>query len=160
MGRTTRLLAALALGLLLAVGCTSPADDAEQRLLAADRAFLQATIDGGLDGWMSFFTEDATRVDLQGGTAVGLEEIRQADAPLFEAGGLRLRWEPETAVAFAGGREGLTRGRYTLIRPQEDGEPEVAGRGAYLTLWRLEDGRFKVYLDTGAPDPPEGKLID
>ena len=64
------------------------------------------------------------------------------------------------AVAFAGGKEGLTRGPYTLIRPVEDGEPEVLGRGQYLSLWRFEDGRFKVYLDTGAPDPPEAELLD
>jgi hypothetical protein len=55
----------------------------------------------------------------------------------------------------------MTRGRYTLIRPaQFDGDPEVVGRGNYLTLWRLEGGRYKVYLDTGAADSPADELID
>ena len=81
---------------------------------------------------------------------------------LFEPGGLRLRWEPTEAVAFTGGGGGMTRGRYRLQReePAEDGSPEIVGEGTYLTLWRFEDGRLKVYLDTGAPDPPSEKLID
>ena len=163
MRRYPRLVALLGPALVLALGCApSPVDgeEIERQLLEADRAFLQASIDDGLDGWMSFFTADAVRVNFEGGTAVGLDEIRETDAPLFEPGGIRLRWEPAAAVVFAGGREGLTRGPYMLIRPVEDGEPEVLGRGQYLSLWRWEDGRFKVYLDTGAPDPPETRLLD
>jgi hypothetical protein len=129
-------------------------------LLAADRAFLQATLDDGLEGWLSSFTADAMRIDPRGETAIGLDEIRAFDAPLFEAGGLRLLWEPRTAAGFAGGREGVTQGRYTLVRPAQDGgDPEVVGSGGYLTLWRLEDGHFRVYLDTGFPDPPARALL-
>jgi len=112
---------------------------------------LQATVEHGLEGWLSFFTDDALRVDLHGQTTVGLDAIRVADAPLFEPGGLRLRWEPTEAVAFTGGESGMTRGLFTLNRDTSagDGGPDIVARGAYLTLWRREDGRFKVYLDTG-----------
>ena len=143
----------------LAFSCVPrPSPEAlEQQLLDADRAFLKATVEDGLDGWLSFFTEDALRVDLHGQTVIGLEAIRSADAALFEPGGLRLRWEPQEAVAFELGDGGITRGSYTLIR---DGESEIVERGTYLTLWRNEDGRFKVSLDTGAPDLPILELID
>jgi len=148
----------------VAVACgPAPSREAfEQELLAADRAFLQASIDDGLEGWLSFFTDDALRVDLNGRTVAGLDAIRAADAALFEPGGLRLLWEPAEAVAFTGGEGGMTRGRYTLRRNAraEDGQPDIVGEGTYLTLWRREGGRFKVYLDTGAPDPPQENLID
>ena len=123
---------------------------------------MQATVEHGLEGWLSFFTDDALRVDLQGQTVVGLEAIRAADAALFEPGGLRLRWEPAKAFAFTGRQGGMTRGRYRLIldAPADDGGPDIVAEGTYLTLWRREDGRFKVYLDTGAPDPPLEALLD
>lgn len=154
----------IGIALTLALACTSmPSREAvEQELLEADRAFLQATVEDGLEGWLSFFTDDALRVDLHGQTAVGLEAIRVADASLFEPGGLRLRWEPTEAVAFTGGEGGMTRGRYTLNRDASagDGGPDIFVEGTYLTLWRREDGRFKVYLDTSAPDLPLEALID
>ncbi len=152
----------IAIGIALACTATPSRETVEQELLESDRAFLQATVTDGLEGWLSFFTDDALRVDLHGQTAAGLDAIRIADAPLFEPGGLRLRWEPTEAVAFTGGEGGMTRGRYTLSRdtPAGDGGPDVVAEGTYLTLWRREDGRFKVYFDTGAPDPPLETLID
>ena len=151
--------------LAVAVACSpqGSGETSEQELLDADSAFLQATIEDGLEGWLSFFTDDALRVDLQEGqTIVGLEAIRVADAALFEPGGLRLRWEPAEAFAFTGGQGGMTRGRYTLIRnaSADAGGPDIVGAGTYMTLWRRENGRLKVYLDTGAPDPPQGALLD
>ncbi|NIM01759.1 MAG: DUF4440 domain-containing protein [Acidobacteria bacterium] len=149
--------------LLACAGAPQPSvADFERELLEADRAFLQATIDQGLEGWLSYFTDDALRVDLQGETVVGIEAIRTADAALFEPGGLRLRWEPREAVAFEDRSSGMTRGRYKLMRetPGEDGRPDPVSEGTYMTLWRREDGRLKVYLDTGASDPPSGKLLD
>ncbi len=154
----------IGIALTLALACASmPSREAvEQELLEADRAFLQATVEDGLEGWLSFFADDALRVDLHGQTAVGLEAIRVADAQLFEPGGLRLRWEPVEAIAFSGGEGGMTRGRYTLSRDASsgDGRPDIVAEGTYLTLWRREDGRFKVYLDTDAPDLPLEALID
>jgi ketosteroid isomerase-like protein len=152
------------MALALDLGCTAKPshETVEQELLEADRAFLQATVEDGLEGWLSFFTDDALRVNPHGQTTVGLAAIRVADAQLFEPGGLRLRWEPVEAIAFSGGEGGMTRGRYTLSRDASsgDGRPDIVAEGTYLTLWRREDGRFKVYLDTDAPDLPLEALID
>jgi ketosteroid isomerase-like protein len=154
----------LAAALAVLVACTpEPSrETVERELLEADLAFLQATTQDGLEGWLSFFTDDALRVDLQGRTVVGLEAIRAADAALFEPRGPRLRWEPAEAFAFTGGAGGATRGRYTLTRDSsaDDAEPDIISEGTYLTLWRRVDGRFKVYLDTDAPDPPPEALLD
>jgi len=154
----------IASALSVVVACTpEPSRQAfERELLEADRAFLQATIEDGLEGWLSFFTDDALRVDLQGQeTIVGLEAIRAADAALFEPGGLRLRWEPAEAFAFTGNKGGMTSGRYTLLDAgDDDGQPRIVGEGTYMTLWRREDGRLKIYLDTGAPDAPPEALLN
>jgi ketosteroid isomerase-like protein len=154
----------LAPALAVLVACTPEAsrETVERELLEADLAFLQATTEDGLEGWLSFFTDDALRVDLQGKTVVGLEAIRAADAALFEPGGPRLRWEPAEAFAFTTGRGGVTRGRYTLTldASAEDTAPDIISSGTYLTLWRRVDGRFKVCLDTSAADPSPEALLD
>ncbi len=156
----TAILTAVALAVTAACTAEPSREMLEKELLEADRAFLRAAIEDGLEGWLSFFTEDALRVDLQGQTAVGLEAIRVADAALFEPGGLRLRWEPTEAFPFAGGQGGMTRGRYTLIRDATTDDARIIAEGTYLTLWRREDGRLRIYLDTGAPDPPPEALLD
>jgi ketosteroid isomerase-like protein len=142
--------------LVLAAGVSFAGAD-EDRLMRADREFARVTAERGLDGWISFFTQDATRVDLESGAiASGLKAIREHDGPLFEDGTLRLSWEPTAAGLYDGGSHGFTVGSYTLSRREGDDET-VLSRGTYLTLWRLEEGRFKVYLDTGAADREDGK---
>ena len=124
----------------------------EQQLFAADRAFDVAAAERGIDGRVSYFTADAARVDLAGDVVRGHEKIREVDAGLFADPLVRLRWEPTDAGIFDDRDHGFTRGRYRLERSGGD-EVEVLSRGTYLSLWRFEDGAWKVILDTGTQDP-------
>lgn len=136
-------------------GNDSPAATADM-LIEADRAFARVTSEQRLDGWMSYFTEDAVRL-LPGREVVrGLDEIRALDSGLFDDGTLSLEWEPAEAGLFRDHRHGFTSGRYELVRVENGGAPEIVGRGTYLTLWRREPSGWRVILDTGSPDPPAG----
>ena len=121
-------------------------------LIAADRAFAEATAERGLDGWMSYFADDAVEFERDGPASRGLAAIRERDAGMFEDGEVRLVWEPDDAGGFRDGRYGYTRGPYRVL---DAGTGEERGRGRYLTIWRRGPDGWKVVLDTGTPDPVE-----
>lgn len=157
--------ALMATALLLALGCgTAPTADTvaaraplsasarlagERELLAADAAFQQDTLARGLEGWMSWYADDAVRMEIDGFVARGRDEIRAHDAPLFADGRTTLHWEPLEAGLQDDGRHGWTRGRYE-IRVAFDGQtPKIVARGHYLTIWRRTGSAWRVVLDTG-----------
>lgn len=127
-------------------------DAVAEQLIAADRAFAAATAERGLDGWLSYFAEDAVEFERNGPASRGLDAIRERDAGMFEDGEVRLVWEPDDAGVFDDGLYGYTRGPYRVLDATSG---EERGRGRYLTIWRREADGFKVVLDTGTPDPVE-----
>jgi ketosteroid isomerase-like protein len=130
----------------------------EKGLMEADRAFAAATLEKGLDGWVSFFAADGVRLDPYAPIVQGLDEIREADAGLFARPDRRLVWEPTDARAFSGGTLGFTRGKYTVEGQNAEGGWEALATGRYLSWWRRGSAGWKVLLDTGTPDPPPAAL--
>ena len=121
----------------------------ELELMAADRAFNQATQDRGVDGWVDFFDPEGAMIQPNVGEIRGLEEIRGAmtglDDPAFT-----LTWEPVRAEGSADGTLGYTVGRYqsTTVLASDT----VVSRGRYVTIWRRQpDGSLRVVMDLGNP---------
>ncbi len=125
----------------------------ERELMEADRAFARAAAERGLEGWVSWFTDDAARVVAGGPIARGQAGIRELDGPLFSDPKARLTWEPVEAGLFAPGDHGFTRGRFRLVR---GGAGEADTTGWYLSIWRWERDGWRVILDTGGPDEQGG----
>lgn len=127
--------------------------DARAELLAADRAFAKAAAERGLDGWMSFMTDDVARVTKIGEKIIsGKEAVRKADARVFADPKRKLVWDPVDAHVFADGKTGLTSGRYRMLGT-ENGKETVLSSGGYVTGWRKDaNGQWKVNFDTGTPD--------
>lgn len=122
----------------------------EAELMAADRAFNVATAESGVEGWASFFAEDAAMVQSGVGEIRGKEAIFATMAPYF-ALGARLSWDPLRAEVSADGTLGYTIGEYESESVGPDGEG-VIGRGVYVSVWRREgDGSWRVVLDLGNP---------
>lgn len=144
---------------LLVAACTSLDENEKQRDEAAieeelkqtDRNFAAATIERRLDGWMSFFARDAARFQLGGKANRGLASIRAADSTLFSDPTLNLLWDPTEAGIFEDGKHGFTTGRYQLTRTF-DGQTDTLSTGGYVSIWRRENGVWRVILDTGAAD--------
>jgi ketosteroid isomerase-like protein len=130
-----------------------------EELLEADRAFDRVATERGLDGWMSYFAEDAVRLDLLGEVVRGLSAIREQDSAMFADPQVRLTWTPTEGGLFRDGEHGFTRGRYRVFRHDEEG-PVVISRGAYLSIWRRENGAWKVILDTGVVDPTGEEMVE
>jgi len=124
---------------------------AADELLQADRQFAVEAATRGLDGWMSFMADDAARLDLGGKAVRGLDDIRQRDSSIFADSTVQLVWDPTDAGLFKDGNHGFTTGLYQLIKTGSP--PDTLSTGGYVSIWRRDDGKWKVILDTGAADP-------
>lgn len=120
----------------------------------ADTAFAQATKQSGLDGWMSFFADDAylgTNPSIHGKL-----ELRRFYQNLFSRRDLKFEWAPDHAEVFKSGILGYTSGRYTMSFTNFQGAT-VSQTGSYVTIWQKQpDGTWKVLSDFGSQDKPEG----
>jgi ketosteroid isomerase-like protein len=133
----------------LALGCTKAADpkQTEAALMAADRAFNQATSERGADGWAEYFAPDALQYGGGSKPIEGPAAIRQDMLETLKPG-VKLTWEPTKAFASTGDL-GYTIGRWEFTGPA--GGPTA--HGSYVTIWRKQPtGKWLVVLDIGNPD--------
>jgi ketosteroid isomerase-like protein len=156
-GRSSTLLMTVILGCAPAISSGtrgSPALSTPAALMQADRDFAVATHARGIEGWMSFYARDAIRIKYRGDMVKGLAAIRAYDEPGISDTASVLNWEPTDAHVFRDGTIGSTTGRFSVIsRKTADAGKELA-RGRYVSMWRLENGRWLVIVDTGYPEPP------
>ena len=125
-----------------------------KELIKMEAAFDQATLERGLDGFMSFFAEDGAVLMPNIGPVKGRAAIRKTKEAGFSRPGFSLRWKPEYADIAASGDLGYTYGPYTLTFTGADGK-KVTRTGRYFTIWKKQqDGSWKVMLDDGVPDDP------
>jgi ketosteroid isomerase-like protein len=73
--------------------------------------------------------------------------------PLLQDPDASLSWEPDRVEMSQSGDLGYTYGRYQSRRKSSNGST-VVRTGKYVSIWRKEkDGRWRVALDIGSPDP-------
>ncbi|MFC1483825.1 YybH family protein [Candidatus Neomarinimicrobiota bacterium] len=139
--------------LLMILGCSSAVDvDAEQqRLLEADRAFSQASIEhGAAEAFRMYLAEDALMLPAGSTPITGRETIFEGMA---SGPGSLLTWEPQLAEVARSGELGWTWGTYE-VRPEGDLTAEPLAYGKYVNVWRTQsDGTWKVIVDTGNSSP-------
>jgi len=134
--------------LALVLGVPLLAADHRQALLDADMAFDRATAERGLDGWMSFFTDDA-RVNGPGGMVEGKEALRKLYSGMFARKNFSIRWKPLYAEASQDGTLGYTLGAAEIASDDESGVRSKRN-ARYLTVWRkMADGSWKAVTDLG-----------
>ena len=142
--------------LILLTQCTRRPDQAAAQLalLAADRAFAQATVQRGAEGWADYFAPDA--LQFTGARQVqGPAQIREHMRTVLSEGN-RLTWEPTHAFLSEEGDLGYTIGRWEFSPGQAAPAHGGPARGSYVTIWRRQaDGAWKVVLDIGNSDEPE-----
>lgn len=129
----------------------------EASLMQADRDFADATHRRGIDGWMSFFARDAIRIRYRGNMVKGYDAVRAFDLPNISDTTVTLNWEPTDAYVFNGGNVGSTTGRYWAVSRKTESLGKEVARGRYVTMWRRDDRRWLVIMDTGYPDPAPAK---
>jgi ketosteroid isomerase-like protein len=116
----------------------------EKELRQADLHFARQTAARRLDGWLSFFADDASIIH-DGQTVTGKDALRAFYQPVFANKDFTLTWSPNHAEASKDGTLGYTYGQY------EARNGSTISRGMYATVWRKVEGRWKVVLDLGSP---------
>jgi ketosteroid isomerase-like protein len=147
-------LCTLTAGCVATVNTGSPGGATEASLMQADRDFATATHARGIDGWMSFYARDAIRIRYRNNMVKGYDEVRKFDLPNISDTTIVLNWEPTDAYVFHDGSIGSTTGRYWIVSRRTAESGKELGHGRYVTMWRREQGRWLVIMDTGYPDPP------
>jgi ketosteroid isomerase-like protein len=129
-------------------GLAQPADRTKAESLQAeirqaDIDFCKQTAARGLQGWMDFFAANAATIH-EGKTVTGKEDLRKYYEPVFADPSFSLSWTPTRAEASQDGTLGYTYGDYEAKRGAN------VSHGMYVTVWRRENGRWKVALDLGS----------
>jgi ketosteroid isomerase-like protein len=132
-------------------GPNAPGAAADARvLMEADSAFSAAASGRGLEGFLEFVADSATFFD---GSSMqrGREAVGEAWRDLLETPGNSMTWRPTEGDIAASGELGYTIGRWEFTGA------EGSARGSYVTIWRRQpDGSWKVVVDIGDVDAPEG----
>jgi ketosteroid isomerase-like protein len=147
-------LIAICIPVILMIGnCSSTIDIAaeQQRLLATDREFAQASIGhGSAEAFRLYLAEDALMLPAGGTPITGRESIyeRMSSGPTS-----LLTWEPQRAEVARSGELGWTWGTYE-VRPAGNLNADPVAYGKYVNVWRTQsDGSWKVIVDAGNSSP-------
>ena len=95
-------------------------------------------------------------VALGNGAAPLIGKVAIAKSAAWSPKDYQLSWTPADAMMGPSGDMGYTWGHYEGRSEDANGNPVII-TGRYITMWRREpDGNWKVVLDAGANEPPEG----
>ncbi len=137
-------------GLILfaVLSCSVFAADLRQQLMDADTAFAKATAERGLDGWLSWFADDA-QINARPAPIQGKEALRKHYSKMFSQPGFAIRWNPLFAEASKDGTLGYTFGQAEVESRNAKGEVQKSD-ARYVSVWkRQKDGSWKVVTDIG-----------
>ena len=125
---------------------------AEQSLRDADAAWIRAAQSGSVEGWMSFYADDALVMPPNEVAANSRAAIRKSIAELLALPGLRIDWHPVRIEMSAAGDLAALAGAYSLSYRDASGAT-VSDRGKLLEVWRRgPGGDWKCVLDTWNSD--------
>lgn len=144
--------AVMASALLLAACVSVPTDSPEQmrsQLFAVERSFAQASTERGIRAsFLEYFAQDG--IDFRPGPGSMRERMLARPAPADPLAVL-LDWSPQAGAVARSGDLGFTTGPYAL-RNQRD--PSAAAHyGYYFSLWKRENGAWRVAVDAGVSTP-------
>jgi ketosteroid isomerase-like protein len=123
-------------------------------LLDLEARFAKDVAARGGAGFASWFAEDGVTLGNGATPVVGKDAI--AKSANWLAKDYQLTWTPTDAKMSPSGDIGYTWGHFEGKSKDANGNP-VTNSGRYITIWRHEtDGSWKVVLDAGANDAPEG----
>ena len=148
--RTTCVVTAAAL--LLAACANAPTASPEQmraELFAAERSFAKAATERGIRAsFLEYFAQDG--IDFRPGPGSMRERMLARPTPADPLA-LLLDWSPQAGAVARSGDLGFTTGPYAE-RNQRD-PSAAASYGYYLSLWKRENGAWRVALDAGVSTP-------
>src|SRR3954470_10313941 len=127
-----------------------------EAIAKAEADFQKAMAEHGLEGWLSFFADDAADFTRGEPFSVAKHDMRKRLAKTFDPAD-QLTWKAAKIEVARSGDLAYSLGTWHLKGKNPKGE-EVEQTGKYLTVWKKQtDGSWKVVADTGNVDPPAKK---
>ncbi|HTS22423.1 MAG TPA: hypothetical protein VMN79_11520 [Casimicrobiaceae bacterium] len=145
--RRAGVIAALVVG---ACAAPAPTPDAQlDELFSAERAFARESTERGIRAaFLHYFAVDG--IDFRPGPGVMRERMLARPAPADPLAFL-LDWSPQAGAVARAGDLGYTTGPYSLSNQRDASAP--ARYGYFFSVWRRENGLWRVALDAGVSTP-------
>ena len=120
----------------------------KKQLMERDKAFCQASLERGADGWKEFLAKDVIMgTRLHEPYLEGWGKVGSLIAMLYQLPELDFTWEPKHAFVSDDGTLGVTTGIYTRSYLLEGNtETEI---GKFCTTWKWIKDNWYVVLDIG-----------
>jgi uncharacterized protein (TIGR02246 family) len=126
----------------------------ERAVREADAAGSKAATAKDVEGYLSFFAEDALALPPNASMLTGKDSMRKGLSEEMANPGFALSWQASKAEASRGGDLAYTVGTYQFTLNDPKGKP-ISDRGKYMTVWKKQpDGQWKVVADMYNSDLP------
>jgi len=143
----------------LTIGCDTPkreapaaaafdAAKAKKEIEAANQRITELSVKGDSVGLANVFTSDAKFMGANTPTVVGRKNIQTAISGMFSAGVARI--DIKTSEVWGGGELVVEVGETTYS--SKEGAP--LGKDKFITVWKKEDGQWKIFRDCSNSDLP------
>jgi ketosteroid isomerase-like protein len=157
----TGLVVAGAATLMTLAGCTPAAPDAAKTQVSDEATIRQLDADWAkvaaaknIDGWVSFYADDATVLPPNEPIAKDHAAIRRSVAGLLTLPELSMSWQPTKVEVSKSGDLAYLTGAYAMKAKDEKGNP-ISDTGKILEIWKKQaDGKWKCIVDTWNSDLP------
>lgn len=143
-------LVSLAILLVALSGCAKKVDlESERAALMKTDADWAATLTAmSVDGFVSYFTDDAIVMPPHLSILVGIDAVRAWATESMALPGFSVVWTVNNADVSASGDMGYTLGTFVFSATMPDGST-ITDPGKYTTVWKKQtDGSWKVAVDT------------
>ncbi|HZR28395.1 MAG TPA: DUF4440 domain-containing protein [Terriglobales bacterium] len=126
--------------------------DAEKKvLIQAEADFEAARAQKGMEGWLSFFSEDTANIIPGKPVTFSKADMREQLTSTWNPNAT-LKWQPVKVDVSASGDLAYTIGTWQLTGKSRKGDP-ISMTGKYMTVWKKQaDGSWKVVADMGNAD--------
>ena len=146
---------------LFLLQCTQPQEPAQDTRAEDEVAIRQADSDwskaaqtNGVEGHLSYYTEDIRVLAPNEPVIVGKNALRETLSGMHSSPGFKVSWQPTHVEAAGAGDMGYSIGTYELTINNPDGTP-MTDRGKYLAVWeKQEDGSWKCLSEAFNSDLP------
>jgi uncharacterized protein (TIGR02246 family) len=126
----------------------------ERAVREADAAWSKAAAAKDVEGYLSFFAEDALSLPPNAPMLTGKESMRKDLSEAMASPGFALSWQANKVEASRGGDLAYSIGTYQGTMNDAKGK-SVTERGKYVTVWKKQpDGKWKVVVDVYNSDLP------
>jgi ketosteroid isomerase-like protein len=116
----------------------------QEQVFATERAFAATMAARDLEAFSTFLSEEAIFFS---GDLRGKQAVVDGWAPMFEGATAPFSWEPDRVEVLPSGTLALSTG---IVR-----NPDGVAVSRFNSVWRLEDGAWRIVFDKGGPLEPE-----